>query len=97
MSDDILREKAREVIQAGNLSRHCLERVRAGPSVAAPCMVCGAPVQQLEVGFEVEFTRDGGFSATRRHFHIRCFTAFEFELDRLGLAGRTTSTRDQPL
>jgi hypothetical protein len=64
--EKILREKAREVVAAGQLPSRHPDRTWGGPGVGAPCAVRELPVQFSEVEFEIQFARDG-------------FAAWEFE------------------
>lgn len=93
--DSILREKAREVIQAGSLPNRRPDRMWGGSGDGAQCVVCGAPVKHDEVQLELQFTGDDGSSAGNYHCHIRCFSALESELQNLELGRRTISRSDQ--
>ena len=94
--DSILRAKARALIQGGRLPSRLPARRWGGPGLGIPCMVCGVPISDSEVGFEVEFTRFNGADASSQHFHVRCLTALEHELRECELAMRTASTPPQP-
>ena len=89
MSDTYLRAKARELIRAGELPSRLPDRKWGGPGNGAPCMVCGAPVKEDEIGFEVEFEQDGT-RASAHHFHVRCLFVLELEL-----AKQKTADTDQ--
>jgi hypothetical protein len=78
--DSILRAKARELIEAGNLPNRRPDRMWGGPSVGAQCTICGAPVKQDELELEMEFIPDAGPGPSTHHVHIRCFSALEFEM-----------------
>lgn len=93
--DSILREKAREAIRVGKLPNRHPFRMWGGQGVGAQCMVCGASVKGDEVGLEIEFIGDGGTGASNHHFHIRCYSALEFELHNLELTRRAIHTGDQ--
>jgi hypothetical protein len=96
MSDDSnLREKAREVIQAGSLPYRRPDRMWGGSGDGAQCTVCGAPVKHDEVQLELEFTGDDGAGASNYYCHIKCFSALELELQNLELGRRTISASDQ--
>lgn len=82
MDDDeesILREKAREVVQAGKLPARRADRTWGGPGVGARCAVCGKPIGQDQMEFEVEFARPDDGELDTYHLHVRCFAAWEFE------------------
>jgi len=80
MEEDILREKARAVIQNGKLPSRAPDRTWGGPGVGAPCVICELPVRPNEMEFEIQFARDGDNPGLDKyHVHIRCFAAWEFE------------------
>jgi hypothetical protein len=83
MADEqILRAKAREVLQSGKLPARPPDRT--GPGVGAPCTVCGLPVKRDELEFEIQFARDGDNPGLDKfHIHVRCFAAWEFERTKL--------------
>jgi hypothetical protein len=93
--DNILRAQARELIQAGKLPHRLPSRMWGGPGMGTPCLVCSAPVGHNQTGLEVEFTCDGGHSASTHHFHVHCFSALEFELREMELAKRPIPARGQ--
>jgi len=75
-----LREKAREAVQNGKLPARRPDRTWGGPGVGAPCAVCGLPVTEDEMEFEIQFAHDGTAPGLDKfHVHIRCFAAWEFE------------------
>ena len=85
MSDNpVLREKAREVIQAGTLPNRFPERTWGGPGVGADCTICNVPVTRDELEFEIEFANNGegngnGETPQSHHVHIRCFAIWDQE------------------
>ena len=99
MSDEgALCEKAREMIQAGQLPDRYPDRTWGGPGVGADCTICRVPVKRDEVEFEIEFTRSGDNPGLDTYqFHIRCFAAWELErhnLERPCLDGNDQSRND---
>lgn len=100
MSDDcVLREKAREVIQAGKLPNRPPERTWGGPGVGAKCTICTMSVKRDELEFEIEFARNGNEDTQNTyHFHIRCFAAWQHERENLEhvAAGSSADQRDRP-
>jgi hypothetical protein len=92
ISDEcILREKARELIQAGALPNRRPDRTWGGPGSGADCSICRAPVGRDEVEFEIEFDRNGdGPGPSNHHVHLRCFAAWE--VARLNLGPDPAST-----
>ena len=79
MEEDVLREKARAVIQNGKLPSRAPDRTWGGPGVGAPCVICELPVRPNEMEFEIQFARDGDNPGLDKyHVHIRCFAAWEF-------------------
>ena len=82
LDEDVLRSKARAVVQQGKMPAHAPDRVWGGPGVDAPCAVCERPISKNEMEFEVQFARDGhggGGDLDKFHLHRRCFAAWEFE------------------
>jgi hypothetical protein len=78
--EQVLREKARAVIQAGKLPSRRPDRTWGGPGVGAPCAICDLPVTSDELEFEIQFARDGDNPGLDKfHVHVRCFAAWEFE------------------
>jgi hypothetical protein len=91
-----LRDKAREVVQAGRLPNRRPDRTWGGPGVGADCAICSVPVKSDEVEFEIEFGRnDDDPDLEKYHVHIRCFAAWEFERRRLEVAPGAISSSDQ--
>jgi hypothetical protein len=99
MSDDrVLREKAREVIEAGKLPNRPPERTWGGSGVGADCAICNVPVKRGELEFEIEFDRDGNDTPDKYHIHIRCFAAWQHErqnLEHVAGAGFSGDQRDR--
>ena len=80
MDENILRRIARKVILDGKLPSRRPDRTWGGPGVGAPCAVCGVSVEQDQMEFEIQFTRDGDNPGLDKFpVHIRCFAAWEFE------------------
>jgi hypothetical protein len=93
-ADGYLRIRARDLIEAGSLPRRLPDRKWGGPGTGAPCMVCGVPVKEDEIGLEIELPECRADSSTH-HFHVRCFSVLELELYRRELARRAISGTDQ--
>lgn len=75
-----LREQARAAMRAGKLPSCAPDKTWGGPGVGAACVVCERPVTKDEMEFEIESAHDGSsLGIDKFHFHIRCFTAWEFE------------------
>jgi hypothetical protein len=80
MNEKELREKARAAVQNGKLPRRSPDRTWGGPGVGAECPVCGLPVQDDELEFEIQFRRDGTNPGLDKfHIHARCFAVWELE------------------
>lgn len=73
MSHLDLHQRARAAIQSGKLPSRVPDRTWGGPGVGAACPICGLPVSQQEMEFEMEFARD------KFHVHLKCYAAWEFE------------------
>jgi hypothetical protein len=73
MSHLDLHQQARAAIQSGKLPSRVPDRTWGGPGVGAACPICGLPVSQQEMEFEMEFARD------KFHVHLKCYAAWEFE------------------
>jgi hypothetical protein len=102
MSDnDVLREKVREVLQAGKLPNGPPKRIWGGPGVGADCTICNVTVKRDELELEIEFAQDSNDDAVdKHHVHIRCFAAWEQarrDLEDVGEAGSSGDERDRPL
>jgi hypothetical protein len=81
MSDEsALRERARELIQAGTLPDRRPDRMWGGPGSGANCAICSTPAEPNEVEFEIEFARNGkGSAPDTYHVHARCLAAWGVE------------------
>ena len=78
--EQLLRAKARAVVQHGKLPRRRPDRTWGGPGVGAACAICEEPVTSDQMEFEIQFRHDGKSPGLDRfHVHIRCFAAWEFE------------------
>lgn len=83
----VLREKAREVVQAGTLPNRRPDRTWGGSGIGADCTVCGTPVKHDELEFEIEFARNGDNPhLDTYHLHVRCFQAWQVERNNAGLS-----------
>ena len=73
-----LRDRARQLIQAGRLPARRPDRMWASPSSGAVCAVCRAPLQLGKFEYELRFApRDGASQrAHPYHLHVRCFAAW---------------------
>ena len=61
---------------AGKLPNRRPDALWAGRSPGAECAICGAPVENDEPEYELEYIRNGPDPGVdRHHVHIRCFTA----------------------
>jgi hypothetical protein len=85
MTDEsVLRENAREVLQAGKLPSHRPDRMWGGPGSGADCPICRVRVTPDELEFEIEFVRSGdNASPDRYHLHLRCFSVWNAEREQL--------------
>jgi hypothetical protein len=78
--EQLLRQKARAVVESGKLPSRGPDRTWGGPGVGAMCVICDLPVQRDQMEFEIQFARDGENPGLDKfHVHIRCFAAWEFE------------------
>jgi len=79
--EPLLRERARAAIARGAIPRERPERFWGGRGTGEACTICETIIAQGEVEIEVELSFRGG-QDTRpdiRHFHVRCFAAWELE------------------
>lgn len=91
-----LREKAREVIQAGKLPNRRPDRTWGGPGAGACCTICNAPLKQDEVELEIEFARGVNHAAVDKyHVHVRCFAAWNVERQTFERTGAAAPSSDQ--
>ena len=75
-----LRDKARELIQAGRVPRRPPDGVWGGSSFGGQCcMLCRMAIARNEIALEVQFST-GHEAAVKAHFHSPCFLALEMEL-----------------
>jgi hypothetical protein len=81
LDEGTLRTKAREAIAMGRLPSRHPSRMSAGNGFGTPCAVCGGTLNPDEVGYELEFPRDGDGDDGKAeyHVHLRCFAAWELE------------------
>ena len=80
MSDEeCLRRLAREAVAAGRIPAAKPKGTWGGDGTGAPCAICGLPIPEVEIGFEVEFSQDVDRGSGCCHLHSRCFAAWEFE------------------
>ena len=80
MSSDIdLRNKARELVLANKLPGRRPDYLWGGVGFESRCALCETAVTPEQLAFEVEFDRNNG-GARVQHFHLACFSAFEFTL-----------------
>lgn len=72
-----LRERARQLIQAGRLPNRRPDRMWADTGSGADCAVCHAPLQPGKIEYDLQFAPDDGASqrAEAYHLHVRCFAA----------------------
>jgi hypothetical protein len=83
MDEQVLREKARQVIRAGKLPNQRPDRTWGGPGVGASCAVCDLPVRKEDLEFEIQFARDDSNPGLDKyHLHVRCFSVWELERGR---------------
>ena len=82
MNDDdhSLREKARELIQAGKLPSRAPDSLFGGPGTGAKCAICGASTNQSEMELEIEFDDPRSSNSDTYVVHQRCFSVLELEL-----------------
>jgi hypothetical protein len=75
-----LRLKARNAISSNTLLRRRPDRTFGGPGGGGACPVCGATLGTNDMVFDVEFDTAGGRQVNWQ-MHVRCFAAWELELD----------------
>ena len=92
-NDSILRGMVREAIQGGKLPNRAPDRMWGGAGSGSQCSICGAPVQQKEVGYELEFAARMGADPSNHIVHAHCFAALEAERKKPGLAAVATPPR----
>jgi hypothetical protein len=79
-----LGHQAREAIRRGKLPSLRANRTWVGTGVGAVCTICGRPVTKDHMAFEVELARNGPVPGLDKyHFHIPCFTTWEFERSKI--------------
>jgi hypothetical protein len=82
-----LRQRARLAIESHKIPNRHPHQLRGSHGVGAPCAICELPVNQNELEYEVQFSREGnprGRVSGAGHFqvfhvHIHCFSAWDLE------------------
>jgi hypothetical protein len=77
--EPLLRERARAAIARGAIPRERPEKFWGGFSLGKTCTICGDLISKGEAEIEVEFPSNGDTRPDIRHFHVRCFAAWELE------------------
>ena len=78
MTDDNgLKNRVRMMMAAGDLPIRRPRRMWGGPGAGELCCVCREPVHDYEAELEVQLDAS---PPAARHFHARCFAAWEAEL-----------------
>jgi hypothetical protein len=90
MSDDdnLLRAKARQAIERGELPGMDPVRWSGGWGTEQQCVVCGASIKRGDIELQLEFRLDGDGRHTSCCVHPRCFRIFILELGRLRADGQ---------
>jgi hypothetical protein len=73
--EQTLRLKARKVIEMGELPCSQPHQMWGGKGNGERCVLCLAPVESNEIGFELEFAA----SQSVKHIHQRCFSVWDSE------------------
>lgn len=80
MSDEeLLRRLAREAIAAERIPAERPKGTWGGNGTGVLCDMCGFPIPDDEIGFQVEFSQEAARARSCYHLHSRCFAAWEFE------------------
>lgn len=84
--DGTLRDGVLEAIRAGKLPSRSPERVWGGQGSGACCAICGVRIEPEETELELEFSvGDEGSEQVDHHFHVSCFSAWDFARHKLEL------------
>lgn len=75
----IVLTRAPEAMHTGKLPDRRPDRMWGGSGSGASCALCGNPVRNDEVEFELEYRPNGSPGAANYHVHARCFAAWELE------------------
>lgn len=87
MTDDsYLRERVRDVIEAGKLPNRQPDHIWGGPGSGAKCVICDAALERNGVELEIQFLPDDGSAGSSR-VHVSCFSIFELERVKLRTDG----------
>lgn len=96
MSDEqLLRRLAREAIAAERVPAERPKGTWGGNGTGALCDICGLPIPEDEIGFEVEFSQEAARARNCFHLHSRCFAAWEFERHALEVGEHPEGTNGQ--
>jgi hypothetical protein len=74
MTNEDLRQRAREAIRGGRIPTGRPERMWGGPGGGDTCTICSQPVGEL--GIDLEFARDGKYPV-----HVDCYAAWRVECE----------------
>lgn len=77
--EESLRRLAREAIAAERIPAERPKGTWGGNGTGVLCDICGLPIPDDEIGFEVEFSQEAARPRRCCHLHSRCFAAWEFE------------------
>jgi hypothetical protein len=102
MDEGLLREKAREAIQAGKLPQRAPDRLWGGTGRGETCVLCGDSLGEGQASLELEYTGNRySHGKTSYLLHVRCFSAVELEQAMTDLSRRSgadsQSRSDEPL
>lgn len=78
-NEEWLRRLAREAIAAERIPADRPKGTWGGNGTGALCDMCGLPIPDDEIGFEVEFSQDDARARGCCHLHSQCFAAWLFE------------------
>lgn len=74
-----LRQKIRNVIEAGTLPDRRPERMWGGPGSGVVCALCGETVTADQTELELEFVANEQDGYLVHHAHVGCFSLWEAE------------------
>lgn len=81
MGDRHLRDRVRQVLQAGQLPNRGPDNIQGGLGSGAPCTICETAIGPADIELVIQFARS---DVRARHLvHLRCYSIYEDERQNL--------------
>jgi hypothetical protein len=76
---ELLRTRARERIDAGQLPTQLPVRSFAGPGSSKLCCLCDSAIVAPDIEFELDFDKPGALGRMTIRLHARCYDSWDAE------------------